>query len=364
MLLLAVLGYTTWSRVQGGSAGGLVVETARVGRVGGSRAQGAVAANGYIVARKKAALSTDIQGRLVELPVEEGDRVRAGQLVARLDTSQLEEALSRQRAELVGARAAAELAEIDLNRTRELVAGDAASQADLDAAEARLEQTRASVDALLASIREIEVQIEKSTVHAPFDGIVVQKNAEVGEVVSAIGAGGPDARNAVVTVVDFATLEVQVELAQTSLRAARVGAAVEIFLDAFPDEAYPGRVRQIWPTADRQKATVELRVAFLERDERILPEMGVRVVFLDEPSAEKTEAAVLLPQRALVSDPEPGVFVLVGDRVARRSIELSGEQRQGQLVVSDGLEGGELVVLDPPPALRDGDPVQRRQTAP
>ncbi len=383
-----------------------VVELARVQRVGGAAAQSGVAANGYVVARTQAALSTDIQGRIVELPVEEGDRVRQGDLIARLDTRQLEANLARARQtaavaeaelarawqeqvrselEITRARAALQLADSDLARAVALVARGDERQSVLDAAQAARDQaaavlesaeaarrsqdaavvsSQASLEVAKAAIREIDVMIEKSSVRAPFDGVITRKNAEVGEVVSAIGATGPNARGAVATLVDFSTLEVQVELAQTSLGAARKDAAVLIYLDAFPEQAYRGRVRQIWPTADRVKATVELRCEFLERDDRILPEMGVRVVFSspDAAGGDEKPVEVLVSARALVRGPEPSVFLFAAGRVERRAVQIAEERPDGLARVASGLLGNELVVLDPPAGLQDGDSVQRKES--
>lgn len=404
--LLLAAGAVGWRQGWFGAGGGLpAVEVARVQRLGGAAAQSGISANGYVVARTQAALSTDVQGRLVELPVEEGDRVRQGDLIARLDTRQLEAALARNRANALAAeadlarardeqvrlaheeeraRAALQWAEDELARATSLVASGDERGAVLQQARSARDQARsgadaaatavraqtaaihgaeAAQDAAVAAMREVEVMIEKSSVRAPFDGVITRKNAEIGEVVSAIGATGPNARGAVATLVDFSTLEVQVELAQTSLGAARTGAAVLIYLDAFPEQAYRGRVRQIWPTADRVKATVELRCEFLERDERILPEMGVRVVFPpEEASAEAKPVEILLPHRALARGGESAVFLFRGEAAERRAITIAEERADGTVRVAAGLEGGELVILDPPADLLDGARVRRKET--
>lgn len=404
LALLAGGGFLGWRAGWFADAmGSVIVELGRVQRVGGAQAQSGVAANGYVVARTQAALSTDMQGRLVEMPVEEGMRVVKGQLIARLDTEQLEATLERSRqsvlvfgaevaraeqdllrlrAEAERAAASLRLAEQDVARIRTLVAQGAERQAVLDTAESALGEweagrraaeaavgsqqagivsAQAELAAAKSAVREVEVMIEKSTVRAPFDGVITRKNAEVGEVVSAIGATGPNARGAVATLVDFSTLEVQVELAQASLGAARPGAPVRIYLDAYPEDAYEGRVRQIWPTADRQKATVELRVEFLERDERILPEMSVRAVFVPEAGGGERPVEVLVPARALVRGAETAVFLFADGRVERRVITVGEERADGMARVESGLVGNEMVVLDPPAGLQDGDGVQRKE---
>ncbi len=407
LLLVVVIAGGAWLGLARGwfsaSDSGPWVELGRVQRIGGAAAQSGVAANGYVVARKQAALSTDIQGRLVELPVEEGTRVRAGDLVARLDTTQYEAALARSRhAEAVSAadvqraeqellRATAEVARVHAERTWAQIeydrllslvesgderksalenaaatldqakASEAAAKAGAHGQEAAVVAAKASFDTALAASYEVEVLIEKSSVRAPFDGVITRKNAEIGEVVSAIGATGPNARGAVATLVDFSTLEVQVELAQTSLGAARADASVLIYLDAFPEQAYRGKVRQIWPTADRVKATVELRCEFLDRDDRILPEMGVRVVFVAMEAGPENPVQVLVPTRAIARGSESAVFLFESGYAIRRTVQLAEERADGLTLVASGLKGSELVILDPSPSLQDGAAVQRKE---
>ena len=226
------------------------------------------------------------------------------------------------------------------------------------------------MQAIGGEIRETEVRIQNSSVYAVFDGIVTQKNAEVGEVVSAMTAmagTGANARGAVATLVDFDSLEVQIELVQTSLRGVELGAPVAIFLDAYPGEPYRGRVRQIWPTADRQKATVELRAEFLERDGRVLPQMGARVVFVTGDAATARPAEVRVPRPAVVGGAQPSVFLYqpsaetpARGTASRCAIALAADDPPGSgtLRVTDGLQGNEHVILDPPPGLGDGDAVR------
>jgi len=333
------------------------VQVARATRTGGAAAVSGVAANGYVVARRQAALSTDIQGRLVELRVEEGDRVAEGDVIARLDTRELEAARVRVTGGLQSARAEAEWARLDFERKAPLLGSGDVSASEVDRARIERDRTASQVASLESALAEIEVQVAKSSVYAPFAGVITKKNAEVGEVVSSLSAGA-NAVGSVATLVDFETLEVQVELAQTSLRAAREGAPVLIYLDAFPDDAFRGRVRQIWPTADRQKATVELRAEFLERDGRILPEMGVRVIFTADEEAQPPEPRVQAPERAVRRDADgPAAFVLEQGRVRRVALELGAAER-GSVRVLSGLQGGETLVLDPPASLADGDEVR------
>ncbi|MEM7168446.1 MAG: efflux RND transporter periplasmic adaptor subunit [Planctomycetota bacterium] len=361
VLLLLIISYLAWERFGESAGSDLTVRLGRVMRVGGAPAQTGVAANGYVVARTRAALSTDIPGRLIEIPVEEGSRVQQGELIARLDTKQLDAEHAQAKAEVERARANRALARIEMERAQDLAKkrGQLITEAEVDAAKARHDETIALFDAASAAALRIAVMIEKSEVRAPFAGVIIEKNAEVGEIVSA-SSGGSNARGAVATLVDFSSLEVQVELAQTSLHAAREGASVLVYLDAFPEDAYPGRVRQIWPTANRQKASVELRIVFVERDDRILPDMGVRVVFQQDGGETAPQPTrVLLPKEALVAHPEPSVFLFQAGTVVKTAVETAGVDEQGRFLVKSGLRGSELVVLDPPAGLRDGDVVRR-----
>jgi RND family efflux transporter MFP subunit len=347
VILLLVATWLAWPRIMGMSDQRPVVELGRVTKIGGAASVSGTAANGYVVARRQAALSTDIQGRLVELTVEEGDRVTEGDLIARLDTRQLEASRARTSAELETARHTAERAETDYRRYLPLLDSGDVSQSLVDAARTARDESNATVAALEAAVNEIEVMLSKSSVFAPFDGVITAKNG--------------NSRGSVATLVDFDTLEVQVELAQTSLRAARTGAPVLIYLDAYPDDAYRGQVRQIWPTADRQKATVELRAEFIERDERILPEMGVRIVFTGETESTPAEVELRVPTRAVVDGPDPYVFVYAQGVARRRAVTLEGEPSGGSVQVVKGLAANERVVLDPPAEMRDGDEVRERE---
>ena len=394
-------------------------------------------ANGYIVAKTRAALSADTPGRIVQMNVEEGSVVKAGDVVARLYADEyaamyrraeadlelarvgLERAAAERRvaeddlARLLSLRGAAEadvtaqeaeesLAQLEAQRAAKLLeegvgsverrdatkARNDAANAAARAARSRLEtavkaihqsksqiavaevaekEAQARVVSMTATRDQAKATLEKTEVRAPFSGIVVLKDAEVGEVVSPNVQGGSSARGSVVTMVDFASLEVQSEVPETSLAAVEVGRGAKIYLDAFPEKAYPGRVDRIWPTANRTKATVEVRVAFLERDERLRPEMGVRVVFereggpAREPDAPAAEAALLIPAGAVVKlGGESGVFVVERGRASFRKVSL-GAERGSRRVVLAGLTEGETIVVDPPDSLDDGDRVRVRE---
>lgn len=387
-------------------------------------------ANGYVVARTRAALSADTPGRIVELNVAEGSVVKKGEVVARLFSEEYAAALKQSAAEVDVARAAKvraeadvvtaesslltlraevnaaeaditqyeanqKLAQLSLSRAQALFAGqvdtidrvDRATK-DLDEArarvtwararreataqavvegEARVAATRSAVQETVARIAAAEAgrdlakaTLDKTQVRAPFDGVVVLKDAEVGEVVSPNSQGGSNARGSVVTMVDFATLEVQAEVSETSIAGVKLGGDARIYLDAYPERPYPGRVDRIWPTANRTKATVEVRIVFLERDERLRPEMGTRVVFVGDLDSPRAADPKLLVSVAAVQkrDGKSFVFVLEHDRVILRAIE-TGAERAGRVAVLSGLAAGDDVILSPPATLKSGDAVRR-----
>ncbi len=390
------------------------------------------AANGYIVARVRAALSADTPGRIVEMNVSEGSVVKKGDVVARLYSDEYRALYERAEADLALARKAVEsargarevagaaleqaranekvaaagladteaalrLAGLELERAGKLVAEGIAAQERLDSAQAgrdgaraRQERAAAALSAAREGVHSAELELsvagsrlaeaealvpvkeaerdqaratlDKTEVRAPFDGIVVLKDAEVGEVVSP-NAVGSQSRGSVATMVDFATLEVQVEVPETNLAAVELEASARIFLDAYPEHGYQGRVLRIWPTANRQKATVEVRVGFDDPDQRLRPEMGARVVFApaDEPAEDATAQAgpaILIPGSAVVLvEGKTCVFVLERDVARLREVVL-GEERSGRSRVERGLSGGERIVDSPPVSLADGERVR------
>ncbi len=383
-----------------------------------------ISANGYVIARRRAALSTVLSGRLIEIDVEEGSRVEEGQVVARIQfddyESALEEAdraLAAARARLEQARAAAEAqksrvaqSEAGIRIAEERIAGVETDLAEairdrdrnelsfergviteaewdrfvtevtrrenlLETRKAELEQSRRLVEAdrrdltsarAGVAIAESEcaqaeaarnsaaVLLEKTFVRAPFAGVIVDKGAEQGEVVAATGAGG-NSRGSVATLVDLATLEVQIELPETRLGTVTADNPVEIYLDVEPARAWPGRVRQIWPKADRGKGTVEIRAIFRERPEVLRPEMGARVVFLSGEADPDAPRLVSVPVSALRKDGDKDWLFLVEDgKLVRREVLI--ERKQGRrALLRTGLDAGDRIVDRPGRDLREGE---------
>lgn len=319
------------------------------------------AANGYVVARTRAALSADTPGRIVELNVSEGSVVKQGDVVARLYFDEVE---SQQRLDQTRATEEQAQARLDATRAQERSAATAAEQAvqRQGSSEAALAEARARVTSLEARRDQAAATLDKTYVRAPFDGVVVLKDAEVGEVVSP-NSQGAQSRGSVATMVDFQSLEVQVELPETSLDSVHVDQAATIFLDAFPGDGYAARTLRIWPTANRQKGTVEVRVGFERIDDRLRPEMGARVVFRADSSAAEAPPdadagpALRIPSSSVVRvDGRRGVFVVERSVVGFRAIEVGGE-KSDRVLVTSGLTEGEHIVVEPPTSLEDGERV-------
>jgi RND family efflux transporter MFP subunit len=249
---------------------------------------------------------------------------------------------------------------------RTAASAKATAAAQLGVAQALVVEAKSRVDVAGAAVALSKATYDKTFVRAPFDGVVVLKDAEVGEVVSPNVQGGSNARGSVVTMVDFSTLEVQAEVPETSLAAVAKGAQATIFLDAHPDQGYRGRVDRIWPTANRTKATVEVRVVFEAPDERLRPEMGVRVVF-GSPERAPTDPAqrvIVIPEASLVTqEGRQGVLLLDVDTLRFAAVTL-GERRSGKAIVTGGLEEGQELVLTPDPAWNSGMRARRAATAP
>jgi len=347
------------------------VETvvASVSRGGEDTAAGApiLTASGYVVARRKAVVSSKIQGRLAELRVEEGSRVRQGEAFARLESTDYEASVAR-------ARAAVQRAEADLAETRrqlalsERLAKDkVVSEDTVDANRSRVRIAEAQLAQSQADLSFAEASLANTVIRAPFTGVVVKKMAEVGESVAPIppGVNISTASGAIVALADLDTLEVEADVAEANVAKLGPNQPAEATVEAFPDRKYKSVLRQIIPTADRTKATVQVKVTILEKDKDLKPEMSAKVTFLEpEKPKDKTASAasappvVSVPKDAVATrDGKAVVFEVQDGKTRARPVTL-GAERQGQVVVRDGLAGGETLVLRPGDALRDGAAVK------
>jgi RND family efflux transporter MFP subunit len=358
----------------------------------GSGAAAVLNASGYVTARRRATVSSKVTGKVIEVYIEEGQAVREGQVLARLDDTQARAALAYAEAQLSAARKSAaqdqaRLREAELNLERrqrlmkEQVVGKAevdTAQADVDSLKARIAYAQEQIGVAESQVRLQKTQLDDMVVRAPFAGVAVSKDAQPGEMISPVSAGGGFTRTGIGTIVDMSSLEIEVDVNESYINRVKPGQKVEAVLDAYPDWRIPAHVITSVPTADRQKATVRVRIAFdpaaaagADRapsrrqalDPRILPDMGVKVSFLadEEPArAQAAVATVSVPKAAVKTDQGSTiVFVLKDDRVERRAVR-TGNESGDDVEVLTGLTAGERVVVDAPADLKDGDRVKVR----
>jgi HlyD family secretion protein len=322
-------------------------------------------ASGYVVARRKAVVSAKIQGRLSELRVEEGSVVRAGETLARLESIDYEAQVTRSKAAVL--RAEADLAE---SRRQARLADDMAKQKVIsddqrEAAASRVKVGEAQLAQAQADLSFAEAQLQNTVIRAPFSGVVVKKMAEVGESVAPIppGVNISTSSGAIVALADLATLEVEADVAEANVAKIGNGQPAEVTVEAIPDRRYKSVLRQVIPTADRTKATVMVKVTILEKDKDLKPEMSAKVTFLEPEKQQKPDAAssqpvVLVPRSAVATrDGKPTVFLVREGKAQARAVVL-GTERQGQVIVQQGLSGGETIVAKPGDELKDGASVR------
>ncbi len=369
----AVLGWRVW-----GPSSSMVVRVAAVRTESGGAGGGAVLnATGYVAARRRATVSAEITGRVTEVNIEEGLAIAAGHVVARLDDATYRATLDLARSSLDAAqrtvdetRARLRLAELTLDRARRLVAEGVANQQELDRASTEVEAlgARAGVETQRVVVAEREVdlrrtELAKTVIRAPFAGVVISKDAQPGEMVSPAAAGGGFTRTGLCTIVDMSSLEIEVEVNESYIARVRAGQRVEALLDAYPDWRIPAHVITTIPAADRQKATVLVRAGFDELDPRILPDMGIKVAFLDDRPTESgapPRVRTFVPRAAVREDGgRDVVFVVADERAERRAVTL-GAAGADEVEVLGGLAGTERVVVEGPSGLADGTRVRVR----
>ncbi len=367
ILLVAVGGGAWWwlSRERPAEVEIATVSSRQVG------AQAAVLnATGYVTARRRATVSSKITGKVVEVNIEEGMAVREGQVLARLDAETQRAFVALAEAQAEAARRNVNESEVRLNEARvnlarltKLVGIGYSTAAEVDAARAAADSLDARIRAAREQVRVAERQIalertnlDSTIIRAPFAGVVISKDAQPGEMVSPVSAGGGFTRTGIGTIVDMRSLEIEVDVNESYINRVKPDQAVTAVLDAYPDFQIPARVITTIPSADRQKATVLVRIGFMELDPRILPDMGVKVTFLrdSEDAAPAARPVTLVPKAAIKTDgTQPYAFVVVNDRVDRRAITTGGADGDRVEVIA-GLNAGERVVVSPPADLTAG----------
>jgi len=344
------------------------VQIATVTQFYPSQALTVLNASGYLVPQRKSALASKVTGRLVWLGVEEGSHVKKDQVVARLESEDVLAAKNQATANVNAARSnleqtKAELREATLNleRNKALFSKGFVAKSSYDTALARYEKAVASVEAAeatikanLAALESADVSLEYTLIRAPFDAVVLTKNADIGDIVTPIGAAA-NAKSAVITIADMSSLQVEADVSESNLNKIRVGQPCEIQLDALPGERLRGAIHLIVPTADRTKATVMVKVRLIDKNPRVLPEMSAKVAFLSRPAnPDEQKPRIALHQSAIVNRKgDEKVFLVKGNKVWETSIRL-GNKIGDMIEVLGGIKAGDQIVLNPPEGLRNG----------
>lgn len=376
LVVFALLGGGVWfwsTRLQAASVKVATV-TPKAGSSAGADA--VLNASGYVTARREATVSAKVTGKVVDVLIDEGSPVKEGQVLARLDDSQAKAALQYAQSQLAASQrsegedeARLRDAVLTVQRDQALVEQQVVGQAELDTAQASADALKARIAygqqqiAVAASqVKLQQVNLDDMVVRAPFSGVAISKDAQPGEMVSPMSAGGGFTRTGICTIVDMKSLEIEVDVNEAYINRVQDGQRVEAVLDAYPDWRIPAHVITTIPTADRQKATVKVRIGFDHLDPRILPDMGVKVSFLRDDAGRGTPASTAprmeIPKTAVRSDNgQSVVFVLREDHVERRAVTV-GMEDGDQVEVVSGLTSGEKVIVSGPQTLKDGDRVK------
>jgi HlyD family secretion protein len=363
-IVIVLLALVAWRVVLNRS---VEVEVATVSLVYPSQTFSLLNASGYVVAQRKAAVSSKATGRLDWLGVEEGSVVKSGDLLARLENRDVAAAKGQAAANLATARTSLVQAQVEqkdaarnLARSKELFSQGIISQSDYDTAQARYDRDVAAsagaltaINSAQAALTGAEVALDYTLIRAPFDGVVLTKNADVGDIVSPLAAAA-NAKAAVVTLADMGSLEVEADVSEANLGKVRVGQPCEILLDALPESRFRAELHTIVPTADRSKGSVMVKVRFLDRDPRVLPEMSAKVAFLERPvqPGEGKPRVALPPASVVTRDGKSVIFVVRGDKAVQTPVTLG--PRIGDLVeVASGVKAGERIAIKPLEKLHD-----------
>lgn len=371
-IVIVAVAAGLWFLLANGNAA-VLVETEIARRPPSAAAASSVLdASGYVTARRQATVSSELTGKVLEVLIEEGMEVTEGQVVARLDDTRQRAQLALSEAQLGAAKAAlleteAQLraAKLERDRLRELAARKLTSTASVDAAEAgfdalaaRLATGRENVTVAERNVGLAEEALSDMTIRAPFGGVVVSKNAQPGEMISPVSAGGGFTRTGICTIVDMDSLEIEVDVNEAYIQRVQAGQRVSATLDAYPEWQIPAEVIAIVPTADRQKATVRVRIGFLERDGRVLRDMGARVAFLgsDVPVNTANEVRGVMISGAALQNDADGSYVwrVRNDTVERRNVELGGAADRDRILITSGLVAGDTIVMSATESLTPG----------
>lgn len=313
-------------------------------------------ASGYVVAQRKAAIASKGTGRLVYLGVVEGDQVKTNQIIGRLEDNDIKAQLEQAKANLKLNQASLKESENNFSREKQLFSSGLSSQMAIDGAEANLNKVLASIDVAKATVLSAEVALENTIIRAPFDGTVLSKNADVGEIVAPLAAS-VNSKSAVVTIADMTSLQVEADVSESNIEKIESGQECQITLDAYPNFNYAGYVAKIVPTADRGKATVMVKVGFKNYDKRVLPEMSAKVLFLREAmkgEIEEEKPSLVIPKTACIDN---YVFKVRDGKAYKASVTI-GKDFGNYVEITEGLMNGDEIVNNPPSDLAEGSRVK------
>ena len=378
-VLLVAVAAGGWLWTQRAQAATVKFGTVTAASSAGASPGAVLNASGYVTARRRATVSSKVTGKVLEVFVEEGKEVKKGQILARLDGSQIRAALAVAQAQLRTARGAAaedearlREAERQYNRLSQLVQEKVVGRAEVDTAQSQVESLKArialarqQVEVAQSQVAALEVDLADMVVRAPFDGVAISKDAQPGEMISPISAGGGFTRTGICTIVDMSSLEIEVDVSESYINRVKPSQPVEAVLDAYPDWRIPAHVITTVPTADRQKATVRVRIGFEELEARILPDMGVKVSFFNERQPVTAADApvkprLLVPKGAVRSEGGQSiVFVVHEDRAERRAVTVGATDGE-QIEVVSGVSAGERIVVEGVSTLTDGARVKEK----
>jgi RND family efflux transporter MFP subunit len=311
-----------------------------------SQTNASLTASGYVVAQRKAAVASKGTGRLIWLGVVEGDKVKKGQIIGRLEDNDIHALLDQAKANLLLTQADLKDADNSYNREKALLKTGSATKMEVDAAEARYLRVIASIEAAKSNINSQEIALENMLIRAPFDGTVLTKNADIGEIVSPLGASSTS-RAAIVTMADMSSLEVEADVSESNIEKIKINQESDIVLDAYPDKSYEGYVSKIIPTADRSKATVMVKVGFKHYDDRVLPEMSAKVLFLsDKPKdeAKDEKPALIVPMTSLTNRGGRDVVYLVREEKTVEVSVTTGRKFNAYVEITSGITDGDKVI--------------------
>lgn len=337
----------------------LQVETATVTMLSGTDATADLVASGYVVAARKAEVASKGTGRLVYLGYEEGDNVAKGEVIAQLDNDDIKANLEMYRAALLKAQADSLSSSRTYDRNRKLFKTGSITEDILEKSEAAFLYSLAAVAEARAAVTKAEVDVENTYIRAPFDGTVLTKNADVGEIVAPF-ASSATSKGSVVTLADMSSLEVEADVSESNIQKVKVGQRCEIILDAYPETRYPARVKKIVPTADRSRATVMTKVSFIEKDDRVLPEMSARINFFSEDNEQaKTQraSAMVVSNDAITSRDGRTIIFRIENGIANAVDVITGRKLGSQTEIKGGLNVGDRIILNPPGKLTSGQKV-------